>query len=352
MKLIQSHQDQVFMKNCVFKLTLLTMLAWPVSNALSFEYQAYEQKIKNNYSVRSVIEKLPRADLENILREFIASGRPNRLVGSSGHQKTQEYLEAKLKSFNSAGATTSKFEFEGIVENKPQKGVNFVWEKKGLTNPDDVIILTANYDTLIKDPKTGKAIYKGEMPGADNNASGVSLMLSMMDIFNKLNLPKTVKLIFLDFGEFDSLGAKNFATSKEFQSEKNTRKIVGVINLNMLGHDSRTGDKDKKMNNMNLYAQSDDAFAKMLIKSGKDNYNTVTFTPTEATEASKLPLDSSFFREAGVPAVTFSQNREGDLNPRYMTSNDFAETLNINTYTNVFRYVASGVLVWNYDVVK
>lgn len=352
MKLIQSHQKQVIMTNYAFKLALLIMLVLPVSNAFSFELKDYEQKIKNYYAVRNVIDKLPKTDLENTLREFIASGRPNRLVGSAGHQKTQEYLEAKLKSFNSAGATTSKFEFVGTADKKSLTGVNFVWEKKGLVSPDDVIILTANYDTLIKDPKTGKAVFKGEMPGADNNASGVSIMLSMMEILNKINLPKTVKLVFLDFGEFDSLGAKSFATSKEFQAEKAARKIVGVINLNMLGHDSRTGDKDKKMNNMNIYAHPDEAFANTLIKSGKENYNTVTFTLTEATATSQLPMDASYFREAGVPAVTFSQNREGDLNPRYMTSNDFAETLNINTYANVFRYVTSAVLVWNYDVVK
>jgi Zn-dependent M28 family amino/carboxypeptidase len=349
MKKTMNHQNQIISINCAFKLALI--LALPISNALSFEIQAYEQKIKNNYGVRSVIEKLPGRELESTLRDFIASGRPNRLVGSPGHQKTQEYLEAKLKSMNSAGASFSKSEFEGTADKKSLTGVNFIWEKKGLVSPDDVIILTANYDTLIKDPKTGKAILKGEMPGADNNASGVSLMLSMMELLNKLNLPKTVKLVFLDFGEFDSQGARSYATSKEFLADKN-KKLVGVINLNMLGHDSRTGDKDKKMNNMNLYAHPSDPFAIMLMKSGKENYSTVTFTPTEATTDSKLPADSSFFREAGVPAVTFSQNREGDLNPRYMTSNDFAETLNINTYTNVFRYVTSGVLTWNYDVVK
>lgn len=349
MKIMNYYQNQIISINCAFKIALIFVL--PVSNAFSFEIKDYEQKIKNNYGVRSVIEKLPGRELEATLREFIASGRPNRLVGSPGHQKTQEFLELKLKSLNSAGTTFSKSEFTGVVDKKSYTGVNFIWEKKGVVSPDDVIILTANYDTLLRDPKTGKAIMKGEMPGADNNASGVAIMLSMMELLNKLNIPKTVKMVFLDFGEFDSLGAKNYATSPEFLAEKN-KKLAGVISLNMLGHDSRTGDKDKKMNNMNLYSQPSDAFAVMLMKSGKENYNTVTFTPTQATLESKLPADSSFFKEAGVPAVTFSQNREGDLNPRYMTSNDFAETLNINTYTNVFRYITSGVLAWNYDVVK
>lgn len=351
-KKIQNHQKPLISKSLIFNFSAAALVFMPLANTFSFEYQAYEQKIKNNYAVRNVIEKMSRADLEKNLREFISSGRPNRLVGSPGHKKTQEYLENKLKTFVSTGAASSRIEFVGSIDKKSQTGVNFIWEKKGLASPDEVIILTANYDTLLKDPKTGKLILTGEMPGADNNASGVSLMLSMMEILNKLDLPKTVKLVFLDMGEFESQGAKSFATSKEFLTEKASKKIVGVINLSMLGHDSRTGDKEQKMSNMNLYAGPDTDFANSLIKSGKENYNTVTFTPTQSTEAAKLPLDSSFFREAGVPAVTFSQNREGDLNPRYMTSNDFVETLNINTYSNVFRYVTSSVLVWNYDVVK
>ena len=351
MKNLMSHQDEIFMIKCAFKAAIFIFVILP-SAVFSFEYQSYDQKIKNNYGIRNVIEKYPRAGLEKNLRDFVASGRPNRLVGSSGHKKAQEYLETKLKSFMSAGVSISKMEFSGVVDNKTYTGVNFVWEKKGLVTPDDVIILTANYDTLLKDSKTGKLIFKGEMPGADNNASGVAIMLSMMEILDKLNLPKTVKMVFLDFGEFESLGARSFATSKELLAEKTSKKIAGIISLSMLGHDSRTGDMDKKMSNMNIYAGPNEAFAGMLIKSGKENYSTVTFRLTEATEASKLPLDAAFFKEAGIPAVTFSQNREGDLNPRYMSSNDFVETLNINTYTNVFRYVASGVLAWNYDVVK
>lgn len=357
MKKVRAQKNAIISTNFAFNFAFIALALVPFKS-FGFEYQAYEQKIKNNYQIRSTIEKMPRNNLEDNLRSFVSNGRPNRLVGSPGHKKVQEFLESKLKSFNSQGAITSKFSFSGTMEGKSFEGVNFVWEKKGLTSPDDVIILTANYDTLLRDPKTNKVILKGEMPGADNNASGVGVMLSMIEILDKLNLPKTVKLVFLDAGEFESLGAKNFAT--QISSEKGSKKIAGIISLTMLAHDSRTGDVDKKMNNMNLYTRAksaegyalDEAFAKSLMAPGKENYNTVTFTMMEPQEASKLPLDGNYFREAGFPTVVFSQNREGDLNPRYMTLNDFPETLNINTYTNVFRYITSSVLAWNYDVVK
>ena len=339
-------------KNLIFNFAAIVFLYLISLNSYSFEFQAYEQKINTNYALRNIIEKLSRSDLEKNLREFLASGRPNRVVGSIGHRRAQNYLNDKLKTYNSIQTSTSKDEFEGHFNGKPYSGVNFHWEKKGLINPDEIIIITANYDTLIKDQKTGKLIFEGEMPGADNNASGVVIMLSIIEIINKLNLPKTVQLVFLDMGEFDSQGAKRFISSKKLISEKTSKKIVGVINLSMLGHDSRSGDSQKKFNNMNLYAGPDVAFAHSLINSGKENYNTVTFTMSDTLETSKLPIDSKLFRDFGLPAVTFGQNLEGDLNPRYMTSNDFVETLNMNTYVNVFRYVTSAVLAWNYDVVK
>ncbi len=338
-------------KNLVFNLLIPFFILISLSNVFCFEYRPFEQKISNNYALRNIIEKMPRSEIEKKLREFVSSGRPNRLVGTSGHKKTQVFLEDKLRSYNSVGVSTSKLDFKGFYNGEPITGINFQWEKKGLISPDEIIILTANYDTLLKD-KSGKLLYVGEMPGADNNASGVAIMLSMIEVLNKLNLPKTIKLIFLDMGEFDSQGTKSFINSKEFISDKTSKKINGVISLSMLGHDSRTGDSQKKFNNMNLYAGPDLEFANSLIKSGKDNFNTITFSLVNLLDSSNLPVDSKMFRQAGVPAVTFSQNREGDFNPRYMTSNDFVETLNMNTYTNVFRYVTSAILAWNYDVVK
>jgi Zn-dependent M28 family amino/carboxypeptidase len=323
----------------------------------------YEKKIKTNYNIQNAIEKFPRRDLEEVLRKFVASGRPNRLPGTDGHMSARNYLESTLRNFNSAGATFSKQEFQGTLEDKKDfTGANFVWEKKGSKNPLEIIYLTAFYDTLLRDPKTGKVVLKGEMPGADNNGSGVSVLLSMIEILNKLDLPKTVKVVFLDMEESGAQGSRAFVKSQAFQADNTSNKIFGLINVVMVGHDTRVGDVDKKANNMKIYTGPkssagylmDEPFAKKLIEAGSKNYSTVTFSLNEwpVNSPHEFPETLKSFREAGIPAVSFSQNLEGDLNPRYMTSNDFVETLNINTYLNVFKYVSSAVLAWNYDVVK
>jgi Zn-dependent M28 family amino/carboxypeptidase len=355
-----NYQKQLIAKSLVFKITLSLFIM--TSNAYAFEYQDYEKKIKSNYNIQNAIEKFPRRELEDVLRKFVASGRPNRLPGSSGHKNTRDYLEKVLKGFNNAGATFSKQEFSGTTEDKKDfTGVNFIWEKKGTTSPSEILYLSAFYDTLVRDPKTGKAVLKGEMPGADNNGSGVSVLLSMIEILNKLDLQKSVKIVFFDLEESGAQGSKALVKSSEFQNDKSKNKINGLMNIVMVGHDTRTGDLEKKSNNMKLYTRphesagyaNDEALAKMLMGPGSKNYNTVTFTLSEEKkDIHEFPQTLNPFWEANIPAVSFSQNREGDLNPRFMTSNDFVETLNINTYLNVFKYVTSAVLAWNYDVVK
>ncbi|MBC7428022.1 MAG: M28 family peptidase [Bacteriovorax sp.] len=339
---------------CAFKNLIFTSLFFSLS-AQAFEYQEYEKKIKNGYSLRSVVDKLPKNDLEQSLRDFVASGRPSRVMGSPGHARAQVYLEKKLQSFNNKGATFSK---QSFTTTDKKDGVNFIWEKKGATASSDVIILGANYDTLLKDQKTHQPVLKGEMPGADNNGSGVAILLSMIDIINKLEVPKTIKVVFYDCEEFGGAGSKEFA--QKMKTEMGTQKIVGVINLSMLAHDSKIGDKEHKMGNMNIYLQPRDLpgheasgiFGQMIVESGKRNYSSVEFLPKETFSGDFFPSTSEHFWAQGIPAVTMTQNRDGDLNPRYMSSNDFVETLNLNTYTNVFKYVTSSVLAWDYDIVK
>ena len=385
---------QLIVKNYIFNCALISLSL--LSKANGFEIKPYEQKIKTNYSIQSVVEKLSRDAIEKNLRDFVASGRPSRFVGSPGHQKALDYLEGKLKSFNSKGVTFTKQEFtpdiaragnfyaedfkkEVVAKISPTdpnydhwkgftlsmmktldsvkevKGYNLIWEKKGTTKPDEVIILGANYDTLLNDPKTMIVDSKGAMPGADNNGTGVAALLSMIEILDKLDLPKTVRIVFFDFEEMAFSGSHAYV--EKMNAEKGNQKIAGFLSLVMLGNDSKREDKDKKLNNFKLYlraptekgAEEDLKLTTMITDAGKRLYNSIEFKP----EANGMNSSSHIsFWEAGVPAVCLTQNWETDFNPRFHTPNDFVETLNMNTYSNAFRYITGSVLAWDYDIVK
>lgn len=379
------------MKGSLSKIALFFLVA---TSAHAWDISPYEKKIKTTYNVTSVTEKISKDELEKNLRDFVSSTRPSRFVGTPGHQKAIDFIEKKLKELKSPGASFERVEFtpdvakagefyaedfkKEVVAKIPKtdpnydhwkgftlsmmktldsvkevKGTNLVWEKKGTTKPEEVIVIGANYDTLLNDPKTMVVDTKGAMPGADNNGTGVAALLSMAQILNKLDLPKTVRLVFFDFEELGFLGSKDYVASLKSKNEK----LAGYINLVMLGHDSKRDDKEKKNNNMKVYlrnpndkgADEDLKLVTMLTNAGKKLYSTIDFKP----EANSMNSSSHIsFWEAGYPAVCFSQNWESDFNPRFHTPNDFVETLNINTYTSAFRYITGALIAWNYDIVK
>lgn len=380
------------MKNSLSKIALLSVLL--SSGAGAWDITGYEKKIKTTYNITSVTEKISRDALEKNLRDFVASGRPSRFVGTPGHQHARDYIEKKLKDLKSPGATYERIEFSPDIAKagefyaedfknevaakisktdpnydhwkgftlsmmktldsvKGVKGYNLVWEKKGTVKPDEVIVIGANYDTLLNDPKTLIVDTKGNMPGADNNGTGVAALLSMAEILNKLDLPKTVRLVFFDFEELGFSGSRDYVAGLKSKNEK----LAGYINLVMLGHDSKRDDKENKNSNMKVYlrnpaaqgAEGDLKLVNTLTTMGKKLYPTIDFRP----EANSMNSSSHInFWEAGYSAVCFTQNWESDFNPRFHTPNDFVETLNINTYTNAFRYITGALIAWNYDIVK
>lgn len=336
---------------CVFNL-------FTVSLTEALEIKDYEKKIKTGYAIKNIVDKISRKDLEENLRNFIANSRPARAPGTPGHGRALSYLEGKLTEFSRSGGSFSRQEFplsyEGI---KADKGINLVWEKKGTTHPDDVLILGAHFDSIVRDSHTGKITVTGEIPGADNNASGVVALLSLVEILSQLELPKTVKVVFFDGEELDQAGSKAFI--EKLMSSIGSQRIVGFIDVKMIGHDSKREDLTKKLGNMKVIIREstdksqskDKALAEGLMNNGKRLFPSIDFT-LEESKPTRIKDAARGFWQLDVPAVVITQDRTNDLNPRYLTSNDFYETINLMTYNNVFRYLSSAVLAWNYDIVK
>lgn len=381
------------------KMMIALMLLFPIAHNFSWaiEVKNYEKKINNAYSIKNLVEKIDKKSLEDELRNFIDNGRPARVVGSSGHKKTQNYLESKLKATTGDNITVSVLEFSpdvvgagkmyqddfnrevvaklppndqnyirwknftlsminGLNKIKNNRGKNYIFEKKGKIHPEEVIILGANYDTLNHDAKTMKIDFDGKMPGADNNGTGVAALLTFAKLLSVIDTDRTIRLVFFDMEEFGFLGSKAYAESLKNNSKE---KILGFVNLVMLGNDSKNKDTTKKLGNMKLYMRSPDVdtsgaemdlkLANELTNLAKKNYPTISFEPTANGMNSSSQVS---FWEQKYPAIVFTQNWEDDFNPRYHGPDDFYETINFNTYFNSFRYIVFGVLCYNFGVVK
>ena len=95
----------------------------------------------------------------------------------------------------------------------------------------------------------------------------------------------------------------------------------------------------------------DEALAVLMQERGKKHYPLIDMG-IEALPATKVIDSAPAFWQLGIPGIIVSGDRQNDFNPRYQTSNDFFETLNLMTYNNVFRFLTTAVLAWNYDIVK
>ena len=148
-----------------------------------------------------------------------------------------------LNSFNSLELTIdSKF----IKRYETQNVVGCI---KGSVNPDSMIVITSHYDHI---GQMGKATF---FPGANDNASGVAMNLSLAAYYSK-NKPKyTMVFIALSGEEAGILGAKAFAANPLIT----LNKIKFLVNFDMAG----TGEEGIKVVNGSVYQDNFDLLSKI-----------------------------------------------------------------------------------------
>ena len=96
---------------------------------------------------------------------------------------------------------------------------NIVAEKAGKTFPNKVWILGAHYDTV---PGS---------PGADDNASAVSMLLEVARAIQALPLKSTIRFIAFSLEEYEFAGSAHYVGSLK----KSEEEILAMISLEMVG---------------------------------------------------------------------------------------------------------------------
>jgi aminopeptidase YwaD len=180
----------------------------------------------------------------------------------------------------------------------------------GTANSDSMIVFSAHYDHL---GGMGKDTY---FPGANDNASGVSVVLNLIKYYSK-NKPK-YKTVFLFFAgeEAGLLGSKFFVEKKSID----LKKIKFLINLDLLG----TGDDGIMVTNGYVYQKqffllNDISFKNTLIQDVK-------------RRGKAANSDHYWFTEAGVPS--FFIYTLGGISA-YHDVYDVAKTLPLTDYLDV-----------------
>ncbi len=368
---------------------MIKMFKWITVATFSLSFSVLARAPGTFTSVRTELEKISQRDLIATLNNFIKPSLPSRMVGQPGHESAKKFIEFTISESdpkNTGTLTTHSFKpdleegknfYQRDLDAKLSPGSpeytkwlqftnylkrtldslqnveahNIVWEKTGIS-AKKILLVTAHYDTIIVDPQTMTINSKGTMPGANYNATGVAIGLSLVKILSQIDLNYTVRIVFLDWQGIGYLGSYQY--SKLLAEEKKAGKeILGVLNLEMLGQDTSYLDKTKKTGNMVLYGRqlaSDGKWATQLLEKGARMGTKVNFQH----KANNFEHSDTFrFWEQGIPAVTFSQNWEDDLNPKfYQTSQDTAETLNHETFYGAYKFIGGVVLSTLLDITR
>ncbi|MDN3580013.1 M28 family metallopeptidase [Mucilaginibacter flavus] len=194
------------------------------------------------------------------------------------------------------------------------KTANICAVVKGTVKPDSVIVITAHYDHL---GGMGSDTY---FPGANDNASGLSQMLSLARYYAAHPQPYTMAFIAFSGEEAGLLGSKYF-TENPLIPLKNIRFL---INLDLNG----TGDEGITVVNATVYPNE---FAAMQRISDEGHYFVKVAKRGKAANS-----DHYLFTEKGVPA--FFIYTMGGIKA-YHDVFDISATLPLNKYKDLFRLI-------------
>ncbi|MDI1354467.1 MAG: M28 family peptidase [bacterium] len=189
---------------------------------------------------------------------------------------------------------------------------------KGSSPSDSMIVFTAHYDHL------GGIGKKTFFPGANDNASGVSMVLNLIRYY--IEHPPKYNTVFVLFAgeEAGLLGSKFFVENPPF----NLKKIKFLVNLDLLG----TGDEGIMVVNGVVYEKE---FALL-----GDINSKAHLLPSIKKRGKAANSDHYWFSEAGVPC--FFIYTMGGIKA-YHDVYDVEKTLPLTKYMPLFQLITAFV---------
>jgi aminopeptidase YwaD len=221
---------------------------------------------------------------------------------------------------NSFDKTATKISIEIDQEFIPNyTSQNVIGKIVGAEFPDSIIVFSAHYDHL---GKMGSEVY---FPGANDNASGIAMLLNLAYYYSHKEVPKKT-IVFMAFGaeEAGIIGSKHFVENPTFS----LASINFMINVDIMG----TGDEGIQVVNGSEFKPQFDRLVE--INSTNNYLNQVKIRGKAANS------DHYWFSEKGVPAI-FIYTLGGIK--AYHDVYDVSKTLPLSKFDDCFRLLTDFV---------
>ncbi|BBC24634.1 M28 family peptidase [Pseudanabaena sp. ABRG5-3] len=257
----------------------------------------------------------------------------NPYYASAGHLFAREYIRSHFAKFGEV--ITHEFEVNG---NKHQNLILQIGSKDGKQRSP--LIIGAHYDTV------------AACVGADDNGSGVAVLLELAESISKNPIKYPVQLIAFDMEEYGLSGSRAYAA--KLKSDK--QKIRLMISLEMLGYCDRKPNSQHYPAGLDKFYPNTGDFIGLIgsIPTIPDlihfQHHMKPIVPCEWLPAGWRGLaipdtrrsDHAPFWDAGYKALMITDTADM-RNPHYHKSSDRLETLDLEFLTHVCQGLITGI---------
>ncbi|OAD91701.1 peptidase M28 [Aequorivita soesokkakensis] len=260
-----------------------------------------------------------------------------RKTGSTDEKKAAEYIAKRFEDLGLQSKGTDgyfqKFTFKG--SKNPHQEAEFTSEKNDSTETgenvigyidnkaENTVVIGAHYDHLGMGGegslyREGEAIHNG----ADDNASGVAMMLHLADSLQKKGSPKNNNYLFIAFsGEEEGLLGSNYFVKNP---TINTKKVTYMLNMDMVG-------RLNSENTLAVYGVGTSPILKQTVNANAGDLNIAE------NESGVGPSDHTSFYLADIPVLHFFTGQHED----YHKPSDDTEKVNFAGMEIVSNYIFS-----------
>ena len=273
---------------------------------------------------------------ENRIEEdvsFLADDKlEGRQTGTPGELKAAEYIQNRFKDLGLTAKGTNGFyqDFTFKPKTNPHEEVKFTENKDGTitgrnvvgfldNKAENTVIIGAHFDHLGYggDGSLYRDSIKAIHNGADDNASGVAVMLNLISKLKEKNTNNNYLFMAFSGEEMGLLGSNYFVKNPTIDTES----VSYMINMDMVGR--------LKDSALAVYGTGTSPIFKQTLKSHNNNFRLIQ------KESGVGPSDHTSFYLADIPVLHFFTGQHGN----YHKPSDDVETLNYEGMATISNYI-------------
>ena len=232
-----------------------------------------------------------------------------------GRKAAAEYMEA---SFEEVGVPARILQFDAMAE----RGYNVEATLEG-TIGEKHLWVTAHMDSV-------------HNAGAEDNASGLVMLLLTAKALKGLELEHTVHFVAYDLEEIGLVGSYKYLWTEvlPLQEREGEEAIIGNINADMVGYE------ENKFNAVISSCKPTESLDEALMQASKA-LDPALALEEECTSRLRADSDHAGFLDEGLPAIILTDSAVFDGYPCYHRPCDTADKVNVAYLRSITQLVAT-----------